>query len=67
MFTYATAKLTGKNKGKVDVFSLAASRELQSLVTSHLSFTSVQMRGARWPADAVHPFGICHAVFGADI
>ena len=41
-----------KLTGKVDIFNLAA-RELPSLVTSGLSFTSVQTDGTHWLADAV--------------
>ena len=56
-------KLAGLSlsKGKVDVFNLST-RELPSLVTSGLSFTSAQTAGAHWLADAVHPFEIYHAV-----
>ena len=39
---------------------------LPSLVTSGLSFTSVQMTITDWLADAVRSFGMQHAVFGTD-
>ena len=39
-------KLTGNCKGKVDVFNLAATRELPSLVTSGLCFTLIETAGA---------------------
>ena len=34
-------------------------RYSSDLVTSDLSFTSVQTTGVQWLADAVHPFEIC--------
>ena len=37
--------------------------QLQSLVPTGFSFTSVQTAGAHWLADAIHPFGIRHAVW----
>ena len=37
-----------------------------ALVTSVLSFTSVQTACAHGLADAVHLFGMTHAVFGTD-
>ena len=39
-------KLTGNCKGKVDVFNLAATRELPALVTSGLSLTLIETAGA---------------------
>ena len=49
--------------GKVDVFKLAATPELPSLVVSGLSFISVQTAGAHWLADAGQPFGIIRLYF----
>ena len=40
----------------LDLFNLAAARELPFVVTSGLSFTSVQTAGADWLADAANPF-----------
>ena len=61
-------KLTGNCKGKVDVFNLAATRELPALVTSGLSFTLIKRRApAHWLADAVHLFGLFRSVFGTDV
>ena len=57
-------KLTGWSKGKVNIFNLATVQWLPSLVTSGLSFTSVQMTVTDWLADAVRSFGMQHAVFG---
>ena len=41
--------------------------EVPSLnMTSGLSFDSVQTAGAHWLEDALHRFGILHAVYGTD-
>lgn len=50
----------------VDVLNLAANRELSSLVTFGLWFTSAQTAGPHWLAAAVHPVEIPRAVFGTD-
>ena len=44
-------------QGEVEVFNLASTRELPSLVTSSLSLTSVITAGAHWLTDAYHLFG----------
>ena len=53
-----SADTSGLKQEKIDVVSPAAIRELPPLVTSGLSFTSVQSAGAHWLAEAVHAFGI---------
>ena len=47
-------KRTSYSKGIIEIFNLAATRELQHLVTSGLSFTAVQTAEADW-SYAVHP------------
>ena len=59
-------ELTSQIKGKADIFNLAATWELPSLMTSSLSFTSVHMAGSHWMVDAVPLLRIQHAVFGMD-
>lgn len=50
-----TAETDGFQQGKVDVFNLDAARVFPSLLSSGLTFTSVQAAGAHWLADAVYP------------
>ena len=52
---------------KYIVIVVNVSRELPSLETSGLSFSSVQTTGAHWPADAVHLFASYHAVSETDM
>ena len=60
------AKTDGMKQGKVNVFNLATAQWLPSLVTSGLSFISVQITVTDWLADAVRSFGMQHAVFETD-
>ena len=54
-----TAEIDGLNsQGKVDAFN-RDTREIPSLLTSVLFFTSVQTASAHWLADSVHPFAMC--------
>ena len=57
-------KLTGCSKGKPYVFNLDAYARVTTPCNPRPFLTSVQTAGAHWMAEAVHRFGIYHALFG---